>query len=39
MDFFDLKGIVEGMLAGLHVDDVITGCCTPSLHPGKTAEF
>jgi phenylalanyl-tRNA synthetase beta chain len=39
MDFYDLKGIVEGMLAGLHIDGVTYQAGThPSLHPGKTAE-
>ena len=40
VDFYDLKGIVEGMMQGLHIDDVhfITGE-HPSLHPGKTAEI
>jgi phenylalanyl-tRNA synthetase beta chain len=39
MDFYDLKGIVEGMLSGLHIDDVtIQAGENPSLHPGKTAE-
>jgi phenylalanyl-tRNA synthetase beta chain len=40
MDFFDLKGVVEGMLAGLHIDDVqFRAAERPSLHPGKTAEI
>ncbi len=39
MDFYDLKGIVEGMLAGLHVENVeFRSGEHPSLHPGKTAE-
>jgi phenylalanyl-tRNA synthetase beta chain len=40
MDFYDLKGIVEGMMQGLHIDNV--HYCPgehPSLHPGKTAEI
>jgi phenylalanyl-tRNA synthetase beta chain len=40
MDFFDLKGIVEGMMAGLHIEDVAYRAVEyPSLHPGKTAEI
>lgn len=39
MDFYDLKGIVERMLAGLHIADVeFRSGEHPSLHPGKTAE-
>jgi phenylalanyl-tRNA synthetase beta chain len=39
MDFYDLKGVIEGMLAGLHIDNVtIQAGADPSLHPGKTAE-
>jgi len=39
VNFYDLKGIVEGMLAGLHVEDVrFQAGQHPSLHPGKTAE-
>ena len=40
MDFYDLKGIVEGMMQGLHIADVHYSTAThPSLHPGKTAEI
>jgi phenylalanyl-tRNA synthetase beta chain len=40
MDFYDLKGIIEGMLAGLHVDNVDYRAAEhPSLHPGKTAKI
>jgi phenylalanyl-tRNA synthetase beta chain len=39
MDFYDLKGIVEGMLKGLHVENVeFRSGEHPSLHPGKTAK-
>ena len=39
MDFYDLKGVVEGMLAGLHIDDVAYVAAEhPSLHPGKSAD-
>ncbi|MFU8827752.1 MAG: phenylalanine--tRNA ligase subunit beta, partial [Brevefilum sp.] len=40
MDFYDLKGILDGLLAGLHVDGVAyRSAMHPSLHPGKTAEI
>jgi phenylalanyl-tRNA synthetase beta chain len=40
MDFYDLKGVIEGMLAGLHIDDVrYRAVAHPSLHPGKAAEI
>jgi phenylalanyl-tRNA synthetase beta chain len=40
MDFYDLKGVVEGMLAGLHINDVHYQAANhPSLHPGKTAKI
>lgn len=39
MDFYDLKGVVEGLLAGLHVEDsCFQATQHPSLHPGKSAE-
>jgi len=39
MDFYDLKGVVEGMLHGLHIINVTFRSSEhPSLHPGKTAE-
>lgn len=39
MDFYDLKGVVEGMMAGLHIDDVrYVASQHPSLHPGKSAD-
>jgi phenylalanyl-tRNA synthetase beta chain len=40
MDFYDLKGVIEGMLAGLHIDNVQYRAAEhPSLHPGKTAKI
>jgi phenylalanyl-tRNA synthetase beta chain len=40
MDFYDLKGVVEGMLAGLHIEPVkYRAAQHPSLHPGKTAQI
>jgi phenylalanyl-tRNA synthetase beta chain len=39
MDFYDLKGVVEGMLAGLHIKDVqYQAGSNPSMHPEKTAK-
>jgi phenylalanyl-tRNA synthetase beta chain len=38
MDFFDLKGIVEALLAALHVESVqYLPAQEPSFHPGKCA--
>lgn len=40
MDFFDLKGVIEGMMAGLHIADVhYRSAGHPCLHPGKAAEI
>jgi len=40
MDFFDLKGIIEGMMKGMHIDDVkFQKGQNPSLHPGQTADI
>jgi phenylalanyl-tRNA synthetase beta chain len=40
MDFYDLKGVIEAMMAGLHIDDAHYRAAEhPSLHPGKTAEI
>jgi len=40
MDFYDMKGIIEGMMQGLHIGDVqYRDGEHPSLHPGKTAEI
>jgi len=39
MDFFDLKGVVEGLLHGLHVPAVTyTHADHPSFHPGRSAK-
>ena len=39
IDFFDMKGIVEGMMHGMHIADVsYRPGQHPSFHPGKTAE-
>ncbi|MGI6250785.1 MAG: phenylalanine--tRNA ligase subunit beta [Anaerolineaceae bacterium] len=39
MDFFDLKGIVEALLEGLHVPDVIfEPAPLPVFHPGRCAK-
>lgn len=38
LDFFDLKGILEALLAGLHLSDVAYRPTPfPALHPGKSA--
>ncbi len=40
MNFYDLKGIMEAMMAGMHISDVrYRNAQHPSLHPGKTAEI
>ncbi len=40
LDFYDLKGVVEGLLAGLHVENVCYQTARhPSLHPGKAAQI
>ena len=40
LDFYDLKGVVEGLLAGLHVEGICYRAAQhPSLHPGKTAQI
>jgi phenylalanyl-tRNA synthetase beta chain len=39
LDFYDLKGVIEGLLAGLHVEGICYQAAQhPSLHPGKTAQ-
>ena len=39
-DFFDLKGIVEGLLKALHLTDVkFESASHPSFHPGKCASL
>jgi phenylalanyl-tRNA synthetase beta chain len=39
MDFFDLKGVIEALLADLHVSGVTyRPVKPPALHPGKAAE-
>ena len=39
MDFFDLKGVVEALLDGLHLEGVrFQATAHPSFHPGKCAE-
>ena len=40
MDFFDMKGIVENMLAGLHIEDYRLERGThDSFHPGRSADL
>lgn len=39
VDFYDMKGVVEALLAGLHVEDVRFETATDaSFHPGKCAK-
>lgn len=39
MDFYDLKGILESMLANAHISPVVYRPCEhPAFHPGKCAE-
>jgi phenylalanyl-tRNA synthetase beta chain len=38
LDFFDLKGVVEGLLEDLHVGVAYRPARPPYLHPGKAAE-
>ncbi len=40
MDFFDLKGVVEGLLAGLHIEGASYARSEhASLHPGRSAQL
>lgn len=40
MDFFDLKGVVQDLVAGLHIADSSFAPTThPMLHPGRAAEL
>jgi phenylalanyl-tRNA synthetase beta chain len=40
LDFFDLKGIVEALIAGLHLPNVsYRRSAAPYLHPGRSAEL
>jgi phenylalanyl-tRNA synthetase beta chain len=40
LDFFDLKGVIEGLAEGLHLPDVsYVPSRTPYLHPGRSAEL
>ena len=38
MDFYDLKGILEGLLQGLHLPAAYQVAEEPSFHPGKCAQ-
>lgn len=39
VDYFDLKGVIEGLLSGLHVTDASYSRSEhPSLHPGRSAQ-
>ena len=40
MDFYDLKGIIEGMINGMHINDAkFQRGQNPSFHPGKAADI
>lgn len=39
MDFYDLKGIVEAVLGGLHLDAAFTPSDHPALHPRRAASL
>jgi phenylalanyl-tRNA synthetase beta chain len=40
LDFFDAKGVVEALLADLHVTDLgFAPAASPSLHPGRSARL
>jgi phenylalanyl-tRNA synthetase beta chain len=39
MDFYDLKGIIAGLMEGLHIDFRVEPVEHPSFHPGKTARI
>jgi phenylalanyl-tRNA synthetase beta chain len=40
LDFFDLKGVLESLVAGLHLGEVaFRKAAPPWLHPGKAAEL
>jgi len=40
MDFFDLKGVVEGLVSGLHINGASYARSThASLHPGRSAQL
>jgi phenylalanyl-tRNA synthetase beta chain len=39
MDFYDLKGIIAGMMGGLQLEFLVEPAEHPSFHPGKTARI
>lgn len=40
VDFFDLKGVIAGLLDGLHIEEVsFSRSDHPSLHPGRAAQI
>lgn len=39
LDFFDLKGVIEGLLEGLHVEFAVEATEHPSYRPGRTARL
>jgi phenylalanyl-tRNA synthetase beta chain len=39
IDFFDLKGVLEGLFGNLHLDVQVEGTTHPSYRPGRTARL
>jgi phenylalanyl-tRNA synthetase beta chain len=39
LDFFDLKGVIEGLFAGLHLDVRYEAAKHPTFRPGRTARI
>lgn len=39
MDFYDLKGVIEAILGGLHLDGKFIASDHPALHPRRAAEL
>jgi len=37
LDFYDLKGVVEALMAALHLDVTYVPASSPTFHPGKSA--
>lgn len=37
VDFYDLKGVIEGLLDGLHIEASYERASHPSFHPGRSA--
>lgn len=39
LDFYDLKGIIEGLMGSLHLDVTYVPADCPTFHPGKSASI